>query len=249
MSLGISIQSLSKAFLGKRVLNDISLSIPQNKITMIIGPSPSGKTLLIKCILGLIKMDFGEILIGDRPAKDVINESGKVGVMFQQNALFDSMPIWQNVAFKIAKSTNRPINTYKDFAVAKLETVGLESNFATLYPSQLSGGMQKRAAMARAMADNPELLILDEPTAGLDPVLTTVILDIIDRYISTSAATVLAVTGDMKTACNRSDQLILLHNGTVHWSGASRQAKQDKNPYLQQMLQAKISGPIPIQPR
>jgi phospholipid/cholesterol/gamma-HCH transport system ATP-binding protein len=244
MSLGISISSLVKSFDGKIVLKDLSLELPAGRSTVLIGPSACGKSVLVRCILGLMSIDSGEIRIGNQPPRQASNECKRIGVLFQQNALFDSMTVWENVAFPLINTYGISRRLARDRAIEKLEQVRLSPEIAMLYPMELSGGMQKRAAVARAMVGDPDLLILDDPTAGLDPILTNAILDLIESNISSTGATVLAITGDMAMARSRFNRIAMLYDGMIRWSGASVDAETAEDPYLRQMLQGRAEGPI-----
>jgi len=240
MSLDISTTHLAKAFGDKPVLSDVSLEVPAGKSTVLIGPSASGKSVLIRCILGLMEHDAGEIRIGGGAVAD----SRRIGVLFQQNALFDSMKVWENVAFPLINSHGISQAKARERAIGRLLDVGLTEEMAMLYPVELSGGMQKRVGVARAMAGDPELLILDDPTAGLDPILTNAILDLIEASVAGSGATVLAITGDMRAARTRFDRIAMLYDGIIRWQGDSAAAGEADDPYLAQMLEGRAEGPI-----
>ncbi len=240
MSLDISITSLAKSFGDKPVLKDITLEVPAGRSTVLIGPSASGKTVLIRCILGLLEHDAGDILIGGSTTVD----ASRIGVLFQQNALFDSMTVWENVAFPLINSLGMARRKARDRAIARLQDVGLSEEMAMLFPVELSGGMQKRVGVARAMAGDPDLLILDDPTAGLDPILTNAVLDLIEFSVSGTGATVLAITGDMKAARSRFDRIAMLYDGLIRWQGDTADAGAARDPYLDQMLESRAEGPI-----
>jgi phospholipid/cholesterol/gamma-HCH transport system ATP-binding protein len=247
MSLDISITGVAKSFGGKAVLKDVSLEVPAGRSSVLIGPSASGKSVLARCILGLMTPDAGEIRIGGELASPDNGASEKIGVLFQQNALFDSMTVWENVAFQLTNTLGRSRRVARDQAFAKLAEVGLSADMAVLHPVELSGGMQKRAAIARAMACDPQLLILDDPTAGLDPILANAILDLIENRVASSGATVLAITGDMKAARARFARIAMLHDGVIRWAGESAAADTAEDPYFQQMIQGRADGPIRMQ--
>jgi phospholipid/cholesterol/gamma-HCH transport system ATP-binding protein len=244
MSLDVSITHLAKAFGDKVVLSDVSLEVPAGRSTVLIGPSASGKSVLIRCILGLMERDAGAVRIGGIEVAD----TRRIGVLFQQNALFDSMKVWENVAFPLINSHDMPAAEARDRSIARLLDVGLTEEMAMLYPVELSGGMQKRVGVARAMAGNPELLILDDPTAGLDPILTNAILDLIEASVEADVegrgATVLAITGNMHAARTRFDRIAMLYDGVIRWQGDSADAGKADDPYLAQMLEGRAEGPI-----
>jgi phospholipid/cholesterol/gamma-HCH transport system ATP-binding protein len=240
MSLDISITALAKAFGDKPVLKDVSLRVPAGRSTVLIGPSASGKSVLIRCILGLLDTDAGDIEIGGGANVD----TSRIGVLFQQNALFDSMTVWENVAFPLINNHGVDRASARDRAIARLLDVGLSEEMALLYPVELSGGMQKRVGVARALAGDPALLILDDPTAGLDPILTNAILDLIEKCVEGTGTTVLAVTGDMKAARTRFDHIAMLFDGVIRWNGETGDAASAGDPYLEQMLEGRAEGPI-----
>ena len=245
MSLGISIRSVAKSFEGKTVLRDVSFEVPAGRSTVLIGPSASGKSVMARCILGLLQIDRGSVRISETGLPDLTPGAiGDIGVVFQQNALFDSMPVWENVAFRLINGRKMSRQAAWSAAIARLAEVGLSAAMATRYPSELSGGMQKRAALARALSSNPRLLILDDPTAGLDPVLTNTILSLIERCVTVSGATVLAITSDMKIARNRFDRIVMLHDGIIRWSGDSDAVDHCGDPHTRQMIMGHADGPI-----
>ena len=244
MSLSLSISSLAKSFDGKVVLEDVSLELPAGRSTVLMGPSACGKSVLVRCVLGLMSIDAGAIRIGDQSTNGASNVSERIGVLFQQNALFDSMTVWENVAFPLINTHGLSQRLARDRAIDKLSQVGLSPDMAMLYPVELSGGMQKRAAVARAMVGDPDLLILDDPTAGLDPILTNAILDMIESSVTSTGATVLVITGNMAAARTRFDRIAMLYDGVIRWSGDSVEAETAQDPYLRQMLEGRAEGPI-----
>ena len=247
MALGISLQSVAKAFDGRTVLRDVSLQIPASRSTVLIGPSACGKTLLVRCILGLVTPDSGEIRFSDTGGRTVDRiPVDDIGVLFQQNALFDSMTIWENVAFRQLNTGQMSRTTARDHAIQQLQAVGLSAATADLLPFELSGGMQKRAGLARALSTDPRLLVLDDPTAGLDPILTATILDLVQQRTAEASVTVLAITGDMKVAQRGFDRIAMLYDGTIRWFGAGSDIDACDDPYLLQMINGRASGPIPV---
>ena len=242
MSLGLTINGVAKSFDGTPVLHQVSLEVPPGQATVLIGRSATGKTVLLRCILGLLRPDAGTIHLGDSSAHlgdssaTFVANGNRIGVLFQRNALFDSMTVWENVAFQDITNHRVARHRARDKALAGLAAVGLSPEMAHLQPSELSGGMQKRAALARAMASEPDLLLLDDPTAGLDPILTTAILDLIDAYAARSGATVFAITGDMKIARSRFTRIAMLHEGMIRWAGESTAAERVDDPVFRQLL-------------
>jgi phospholipid/cholesterol/gamma-HCH transport system ATP-binding protein len=247
--MAITLRSVAKQFDGRSVLADVTLEIPTGQSTVLVGPSASGKTVLLKCLLGLMATDGGEIAIdgvpvdaGDADAQEALFR--RTGVLFQQNALLDSLPVWENVAFRLINSDGMGRRAARDLAMARLATVGLTPAMGLLHPAELSGGMQKRVAVARAMAADPDILVLDDPTAGLDPILTNAVLDLIERNVAGRGVTVLAVTGDMKAARSRFDHLAMLYDGAIRWSGPRDAIAGVDDPYVRQMVDGKADGPI-----
>jgi len=249
MALSISLTGITKAFQDKEVLKGVNLEVPSSQSTVLIGPSAAGKSVLVRCILGLLQPDTGEIRIDGRPVPNGAQEPERIGVLFQQNALFDSMTVWENVAFRLINNLRVSHRVARDEAIACLADVGLTTEIAMLHPVQLSGGMQKRAALARAMVSDPDLLILDDPTAGLDPIMSNTILNLIETKVERSGATVLAVMGDMKSARTRFERVAMLHDGQICWQGKSSDAADATDPYLRQMIEGKAKGPIEMQLR
>lgn len=245
----IVIDKLAKGFDDNQVLQSVSLSIPQGESTVLIGPSASGKSVLLKCLVGLMQIDGGSMRYGDLELSGLSTAEwsafqGRIGMLFQQNALFDSLKIWENVAFRLTHHEGVPRREARDRAVSRMASVGLGEEMADLYPVELSGGMQKRVGVARAMVGNPELLILDDPTAGLDPILTNTILSLIDRETSGKGTTVLVVTGDMKAARSRFDNVAMLFDGEIKWSGKRDDVPDAGDPFLEQMINGRAQGPI-----
>tara|TARA_R110002012_G_scaffold184956_2_gene351472 strand:- start:1007 stop:1792 length:786 start_codon:yes stop_codon:yes gene_type:complete len=245
----IVIDKLAKGFDDNQVLQSVSLSIPPGESTVLIGPSASGKSVLLKCLVGLMQIDGGSMRYGDLELSGLSTDEwsefqGRIGMLFQQNALFDSLKIWENIAFRLIHHEGVPRSEARDRAVRRMASVGLGEEMADLYPVELSGGMQKRVGVARAMVGNPELLILDDPTAGLDPILTNTILTLIDRETSGKGTTVLVVTGDMKAARSRFDNVAMLFDGEIKWSGKRDDVPGAGDPFLEQMINGRAQGPI-----
>ncbi len=246
--LAISVDNAEKAFGENRVLRGVTLSIRHGESFALIGSSGAGKSVMFKSILRLIRLDSGTILINGRN----INESHGVdysciGVLFQEGALFDSMTIWQNVAFRLMRGNDRmPTARARSIAVEKLERVGLTAEVADLYPSELSGGMKKRASLARAIAADPEIIFFDEPTTGLDPIRATIINELIRDIVRESRATAVTITHDMQSVRIISDRAGLLHDGQLVWQGDSQSLESAKNPYLKQFVRGASEGPMKL---
>ncbi len=252
--LKIELNGLAKSFAGVPALQDITLSVKKGESLTLIGPSASGKSLTLKCVLGLIKPDKGSIKIdGIETNQFGVSERDqlmkKFGMLFQQSGLFDGMSVWENVAFRLLqdKSVNRL--EMKHRAIEKLASVGLPSDVADLSPAELSGGMQKRVGIARAIATEPEILFLDEPTAGLDPIMSNIINDLIIKNVEEIGSTVVAISSNMVTARRISDHLAMLHEGRVVWRGTVEDIAQSDNIYIDQFWNKKKDGPIkmPVQ--
>ena len=248
------VNGLCKSFGDRQVLHDIDINIPEGQTTVIIGPAASGKSVLMKCLIGLYRADRGSIIVDDQDLTRASNaqKNGLIsdfGVLFQQGGLFDSLPIWENIAFKLVNRLKMARNTAREVALKKLALVDLPASTADLFPSELSGGMQKRVGLARAMASDPSCLFLDNPTAGLDPVTSNRINDMVGKTVARLGTTMVCITSDMEAAHNLYDHLIMLNEGGVVWSGPSDKIDADDNPYLQQMINGRADGPIQMQLR
>ncbi len=245
----LKIKNLSKSFGDKSVLNNLSINIERNKSQVIIGGSGTGKSVLLKCILGLIEPDNGEIyfneLILDKKSRADTDFHSKIGMLFQGAALFDSLNVQENITFGIKKIGEKTDNL-RDIAVDKLRKVGLDSTVLDLYPSELSGGMQKRVALARAIARTPEILFFDEPTTGLDPIMADIINDLINEVIEEVGATAITITHDMESARKIADKISMLYEGNVIWTGDAKDINDSQNPYVDQFINGKSEGPIKI---
>ncbi|WP_420548242.1 ABC transporter ATP-binding protein [Curvivirga sp.] len=245
----IHIENLTKSFGDHLVLKDVSLAIPKGAVTALIGPSASGKSVLLKCLLGLYPIDSGSVSIeGQNTSK--LNRKNKarlmdrIGVLFQQNALFDSLTIWENVCFRPISNKSLSRKQAYEKAIEILGKVGLKPETALLFPSDLSGGMQKRVGLARAIASEADFLILDDPTAGLDPILSLAITNLIQDLVKRTNATALVVTGDMTDLEKRYSHIALLHDKIIQWQGPSNEAKTSNHQALIQMLNGDKDGPI-----
>jgi phospholipid/cholesterol/gamma-HCH transport system ATP-binding protein len=245
----IQMNDVYKSFGDKHILRGIDLNIERGTSMVIIGGSGSGKSVTLKCILGLIKADSGSIKI-DGQEITTLNEKErdlqmkKFGMLFQGGALFDSLPVWENVAFglihaeKMDKADARPI------AVEKLRSVGLGEKVADLFPAELSGGMQKRVSLARAIATNPEIIFFDEPTTGLDPIMADVINDLIVDCVKELGATALTITHDMASCRKIADNVSMLYEGKIIWSDSIRHLDRSGNAHVDQFIHGRAHGPI-----
>ena len=237
----IEILNLSKNFDNKNILKKINLKINKGESLVIIGKSGSGKSLLMKCVLGILKPSQGEILIKNknffsikRDEQDLILKS--IGVTFQGNALFDSMRIWENISFKLSQNNFFKFSQLKEKVEFSLNQVGLSNSIMYQFPSQLSGGMQKRVAIARAIIDEPEILIFDEPTSGLDPVtgnkINSLIIDNVKRLGSTS----ITITHDLSSLNKIANKVAMINEGKIIWYGEKQDLQKSKNKTLNEFI-------------
>ncbi len=251
MTTKISIQNLAKNFGSKEVLSGINLEVKKGESLVILGGSGSGKSVLIKLVASLMQPTSGSIKIdGDEISNISASERdklmGKFGFLFQGGALFDSLSIWENVAFRLTHAAKLNKNDAKEIALQKLKAVGLEERVMNLYPSELSGGMQKRAALARAVAANPEIIFFDEPTTGLDPIMADVINDLIIANSKELGATTVTITHDMHSAKKIADKIAMLYEGKIIWFGDVKDMYSSGNEYLDQFIHGKAEGPIKV---
>lgn len=245
----VSLRGVHKSFGEKAVLKQVDLEIMPQRGTVLIGPSSSGKSVLIKCLLGLLERDGGEITMEGQSLDDFSSAewellNDRIGVVFQQNGLFDSLPVWENVAFRLINRGDVSRQKAKEVAQDKLGLFGLKSRVADRYPAELSGGMRKRVALARAFAMNPDILVLDAPTDGLDPIMTRHTNALIRRIVQEQRVTVLSIMTDMSSALEFYDDLAMLYDGQIIWKGSSEAARQAPEPRLRQLLDGRSDGPI-----
>ena len=243
----IEMIDLRKAFDGKRVLDGVTLKVAKGESLVVIGGSGTGKSVLLKCILGMLTPDSGVILIDGQPASRIDRREflRHFGMLFQGAALFDSMPVWRNVAFRRLHGHPRANKAEaRALAVAKLRRVGLTETVADLYPAELSGGMQKRVGLARAIATDPDVIFFDEPTTGLDPIMAGVINDLIREIVTETGATAITITHDMSTVNTVADRVAMLHEGRVRWQGQVSEMETSQDPYLDQFIHGRAVGPI-----
>jgi phospholipid/cholesterol/gamma-HCH transport system ATP-binding protein len=245
----IRISALAKSFADKAVLKGVDLEIARARSTVLIGPSSSGKTVLVKCLLGLIAPDAGRVVVEGAAAEKMDSDArtalaDRIGVVFQRSALFDSLPTWENVAFRLLRRRGMSREEARERAIAKMAMFGLKPDVAERYPAEISGGMQKRVALARAFATDPEILVLDAPTDGLDPIMTRVTNELIRRAVERQGATVFSIMGDMEAALEYYDDLAMLYDGRIIWSGTTAAARGADDPRLAQLLSGTPDGPI-----
>lgn len=220
----IELVDVRKSFGAKKVLDGVNLRVTKGESLAVMGGSGTGKSVMLKCILGLMKPDSGSILIAGEPmthasTRDQQRLRAHFGMLFQGGALFDSLPIWRNVTFALTNGRGGHRKEMRDKAAMLLERVGLGTEVLDLRPSSLSGGMQKRAALARAIAHEPDILFFDEPTTGLDPVLAGRINRLIVQLVKEMGATAVTITHDLHSARTIADRVAMLHQGKVIWDG------------------------------
>lgn len=246
----LNFQNVHKAFGPKKVLNGVNLKVEKGSTHVVLGGSGSGKSVLLKCLLGLLPMDDGRIMVDGeditllKPA-DQMALMRKFGMLFQAGALFDSMTVWENVAFVLLNDGMKRKDA-KERAIAKLAQVGLKPETADMNPADLSGGMRKRAALARAICHEPQIILYDEPTTGLDPITSDVINDLILKLQNDLRVTSVVITHDMHTAFKVADTLSFLYNGQFIAEGTPKDFKDSKNPYVKQFVDGSSQGPIKV---
>lgn len=243
----IRMENVHKAFGDNQVLNGMTLEIPKGTSMVIIGGSGTGKSVALKSILGLIQPDSGEIYVDGKPAGSGDRDKflARFGMLFQGGALFDSLPVWQNVAFRLLRGAlKRPTEEARAIAIEKLRRVGLKAKVADLFPSELSGGMQKRVGLARAIAAEPEIIFFDEPTTGLDPIMSGVINDLIREIVVEMGATAMTITHDMTSVRAIADNVAMLHGGVIQWTGPVSEMDHSGDPYMEQFIHGRAEGPI-----
>lgn len=245
----IQLNNVRKAFGPKVVLDGVNLDIPKGRSMVIIGGSGSGKSVTLKCILGLLAPDEGEIFINGEPTTTMTvamreRANRNIGMLFQGSALFDSLMVWENIAFGLMQGEGMNRTDARDIAMEKLEAVGMDRNDADRWPAELSGGMQKRVGLARAIASNPAIMFFDEPTTGLDPVMGDVINDLIVKCVRELGATALTITHDMASARKISDRIAMLYQGKIIWTGETRDIDHCGDAHVDQFIHGHIEGPI-----
>lgn len=233
----ISLSHVAKSFGSKQVLKDVSLDIYEGESVVIIGGSGTGKSVTLKCLLGLVTPDKGKVQMSTQ----------NIGMLFQGAALFDSLSVWENVSFVMLQKRHVNRMEAKKLAIQKLAQVGLPAEVADAYPADLSGGMKKRVGLARAIATNPEIIFFDEPTTGLDPIMSDVINDLIVDSVKKLGATALTITHDMNSARKIADRIAMLYDGEIIWVGTVEELDKTKNPYVRQFVAGSAKGPIQME--
>jgi len=243
----IELQNVHKSFGSNHVLRGVDVSVNKGKSLVIIGGSGTGKSVTIKCILGLVTPDQGKILFDGQDVNNAERDAflARFGMLFQGGALFDSLTIWQNVAFRLLRGRlKKPQDEAHAIAIEKLRRVGLKADVADKFPAELSGGMQKRVGLARAIAAEPEIIFFDEPTTGLDPIMSGVINDLIREIVVEMGATAITITHDMSSVRAIADQVAMLHEGKIRWSGSIKDMDHSEDPFLSQFINGRADGPI-----
>ncbi len=248
----IRLRGVCKAFGPKVVLDGVDLDIEVGESVVVIGGSGTGKSVMLKCIIGILEPDSGLIEIdgvdvGKFSGADRDALMGKFGMLFQGSALFDSLPVWENVAFGLIQARGMERQAAHAIALQKLASVGLGPEVQALLPAELSGGMKKRVALARAIAAEPEILFFDEPTTGLDPIMGDVINDLIVKCVRELGATTLSITHDLVSARKIAHRIAMLHDGKIIWQGPVAEIDESGNPYVDQFIHGRAEGPIQMQ--
>jgi len=250
----IQLTDVHKSFGPKVVLDGVDLTVAPGESVVVIGGSGTGKSVMLKSILGILRPERGSIrvdgeeVIGMR-GKDRDRMMRKFGMLFQGAALFDSLKVWENVAFGLIQGRNMPRDQAHDIAMEKLTQVGLAPSTGELFPSELSGGMQKRVALARAIATSPEIIFFDEPTTGLDPIMADVINDLIVKCTKELGATALSITHDMASARKIADRIAMLYKGKLIWVGPAKDIDHSGNEFVDQFIHGRAEGPIKMELR
>ena len=250
----IAVRGLFKAFGEKRVLEGVDIDCAAGESLVVIGGSGTGKSVLVKCILGLLQPDSGSIRIDGmetvgigRSQREALMR--KFGMLFQGGALFDSLRVWENVAFSLIQGRGMERVKAREIAFEKLAAVGLGAEVGQLRPAELSGGMQKRVALARAIAAQPEIIFFDEPTTGLDPIMADVINDLIVKCVREVGATAVSITHDMVSARKIADTIAMLHKGRIVWHGPAAEIDGTDNAFVDQFVHGRAEGPIQMEVR
>ena len=248
----IELRDVHKAFGPKKILTGVNLTIPRGESMVIIGGSGTGKSVTLKCVLGLIEADSGVVSVDGQDVTRLKQGSSErddflaqFGMLFQGGALFDSLHVWENVAFRLLRgSLKRPKEEAREIAIEKLRRVGLTPDVADQFPAELSGGMQKRVGLARAIAAEPRIIFFDEPTTGLDPIMSGVINELIREIVVEMGATAMTITHDMTSVRAIADKVAMLHGGVIQWTGPVGDMDASGDPYVTQFISGSAEGPI-----
>lgn len=247
----LTLKNVHKSFGTKKVLQGITLDVHEGESLVVIGGSGTGKSVMLKCILGLLPADTGSIILDGQelvksPESVLEVARQKISMLFQGSALFDSLPVWENVAFGLLQEKRVNRQEGKALAIKKLAAVGMPKEVADLYPAELSGGMQRRVALARAIASDPKMIFFDEPTTGLDPIMAGVINDLIRASVRELGATAITITHDMASARRIADRVAMIYQGQIIWQGPIKDIEHSNNPYIEQFTHGRTEGPIQI---
>src|SRR6516164_10765685 len=250
----IAVRGLRKLFGRKRVLDGLDIDCASGESVVIIGGSGTGKSVLVKCILGLLHPEAGSIRVDGAETVGLRHAARerflqKFGMLFQGGALFDSLAVWENVAFGLMQGRGVERQAAKQIALAKLAAVGLGPEVSLLRPAELSGGMQKRVALARAIAAEPEVIFFDEPTTGLDPIMADIINNLIVKCVREVGATAVSITHDLVGARKIADRIAMLHAGRIVWHGPTAEIDRSSNPFVDQFINGRAEGPIQMEIR
>lgn len=245
----ILVENVHKAFGEKVVLNGVNLSIPEGQSLVVIGGSGTGKSVLLKSILGLLQPDSGSIKIDGQETTRLSTKEREVmmhrfGMLFQGGALFDSLQVWENITFAVRQHAKMNRKDAMELAVEKLKAVGLSADVAVQFPSELSGGMQKRVSLARAITGDPEVIFFDEPTTGLDPIMADVINELIVECTQGKGMTTVTITHDMASARKIATQIAMIYKGSIIWEGAADAIDDSGNAFVDQFVHGRAHGPI-----
>ncbi|MGH6877574.1 MAG: ABC transporter ATP-binding protein [Rhizomicrobium sp.] len=250
----VELRGVKKRFGPKIVLDGVDLAIPRGESLVVIGGSGTGKSVMIKCVLGILRPEGGQIFVDGQEVTHLHGRRrdavlGQFGMLFQGSALFDSLPVWENVAFGLIQGRGVPRARAKDIAIEKLAKVGLAPEVAVLWPAELSGGMQKRVGLARAIAAEPDIIFFDEPTTGLDPIMADVINDLIVSTAKDLGVTTLSITHDIASARKISNRIAMLYRGKIIWQGPTSDIDASGNPFVEQFIHGRAEGPIKMELR
>ena len=248
----VELKGLRKAFGPKVVLDGIDLKVRRRSSLVVIGGSGSGKSVMLKCLIGLLDPDGGQVFIDGEDTTHLRGRERdrvmrKFGMLFQAAALFDSLPVWENVAFGLIQGRGMGRRAAREKAVETLAKVGLGPAVADLYPAELSGGMQKRVGLARAIAHEPDIILFDEPTTGLDPIMAAIIDELIVSTVRDVGATAISITHDMASVRRIADEVAMIYGGRIIWQGPVAEIDDSGNPYVDQFIHGRAEGPISMQ--
>jgi phospholipid/cholesterol/gamma-HCH transport system ATP-binding protein len=245
----IELRGVAKRFEGRVVLDGVDIAVERGRSLVIIGASGQGKSVTLKIAVGLMRPDTGRVFMDGKDITELKTAErshghGRLGMLFQGAALFDSLKVWQNVGFRLINADKVPRKVARERAIEALARVGLAADVADRYPNEISGGMQKRVGLARAVVAHPDILFFDEPTTGLDPITSDVINELIIEEVRRLGATAVSITHDMASACKIGDEIAMLHGGKIVWRGPAKSIRDADNPYVQQFINGRAKGPI-----